>query len=309
MVCVQLREKLKDAPFSVLPTGIYDPSRWDTSDRAQYLEVTSVEEDKKMHAARRCILAQDQALFWADCEIAYLRWKWDGCLQRAQDLEMEREDLLDQLEESHQRNGELVQLGLAAARASTERYARRIATLEARLRTEQELHQATVEATREDRVRLVEARDQLESVGVAAADYQVKMWDLQEVSRHNYHHLCYLGGLVYKERDRAARTRTAWERSDQQRLRELEELSAQLPPKKRPRLRTETFELPPTLLPRVRPYPRGSQDTAEMDHALQDTRDYYGGPAIRMPGYPGAHSPPFYSVPPDSSPEAPQSTP
>jgi hypothetical protein len=108
MVCVQLREKLKDTPFSVLPTGIYDPSRWDTSDRAQYLEVTSVEEDKKMHAARRCILAQDQALFWADCEIAYLRWKWDGCLQRAQDLEMEREDLLDQLEESHQRNGELV---------------------------------------------------------------------------------------------------------------------------------------------------------------------------------------------------------
>jgi hypothetical protein len=143
---------------------------------------------------------------------------------------MEREDLIDQLEESHQRNGELVELGLAAARASTERDARRIATLEARLRTEQELHRATVEATREDRVRLAEARDQLESIGAAAADYQVKMWDLQEASRHNYHHLCYLGGLVYEERDRAARTRTAWERSDQQRLRELEELSAQLPP-------------------------------------------------------------------------------
>jgi hypothetical protein len=62
---------------------------------------------------------------------------------------------------------------------------------------------------------------------------------------------------------------------------------------------------PPTLLPRVRPYPRGSQDTAEMDRALEDTRDYYGGPTIRMPGYPGVHSPPFYSVPPDSSPEAP----
>jgi hypothetical protein len=203
MVCVQLREKLKDTPFSVLPTGIYDPSRWDMSDRAQ-----------------------DQALFWADCEIAYLRWKWDGCLQRAQDLEMEREDLLDQLEESHQRNGELVQLGLAAARASSERDAMRIATLEARLRTAQELHRATEEATCEDRVRLAEVRDQLESVGAAATDYQVKIWDLQEASRHNYHHLCYLGGLVYEERDRAARTRTAWERSDQQRLRELEELSA-----------------------------------------------------------------------------------
>jgi hypothetical protein len=107
---------------------------------------------------------------------------------------------------------------------------------------------------------------------------------------------------VYEERDRAARTRTAWDRSDQQRLRELEELSAQLPPKKRPRLRAETFELPLTLLPRLRPYPRGSQDTAEMDHALQDTRDYYGGPAIRMSGYPGVNSPLFYSVPPDSSP-------
>jgi hypothetical protein len=166
-----------------------------------------------------------------------------------------------------------------------------------------------VEATRVDKEKLAEAKDLMESVGAAAADYQVRVWDLQEGSRHNYNHLCYLGGLVYEERDRAARTRTAWERSDQQRLGELEELSAQLPPKKRPRLRAETFELPPTLLPQLRPYPRGSQDTAEMDRALQDTRDYYGGPAIRMPGYPGVHSPPFYSVSPDSSPEAPQCTP
>jgi hypothetical protein len=42
--------------------------------------VTSEEEDKKMHAANQCILAQDQALFWADNEIAYLWWKWDECL-------------------------------------------------------------------------------------------------------------------------------------------------------------------------------------------------------------------------------------
>jgi hypothetical protein len=49
---------------------------------------------------------------------------------------------------------------------------------------------------------------------------------------------------VYEEQDRATRTHTAWERSDQQRLKELEELSAQLPPKKRPRLQAETFELP-----------------------------------------------------------------
>jgi hypothetical protein len=75
------------------------------------------------------------------------------------------------------------------------------------------------------------------------------VWDLQEGSCHNYNHLCYLRGVVYEERDRAARTHTAWERSDQQRLKELEELSAQLPPKKRPHLRADTFELPPTLLP------------------------------------------------------------
>jgi hypothetical protein len=188
--------------------------------------VTTEEEDKKLHTANRCILAQDQALYWADSEITYLRWRWDECLQLAQELEMEKLDLADQLEESHQRNGELVQLGLAAARASTERDARRIVTLEARLRSAQEQHRATVEATRVDRERLAEAKDLLESVGAAAADYQVRTWDLQEASRHNYNHLCYLGGLVYEERDRAARTRTAWERSDQQRLRELEELSA-----------------------------------------------------------------------------------
>jgi hypothetical protein len=222
-------------------------------------------------------------------------------------LEEDREDLLDELEAAHERNGELVQLGLAAAAASTERDSWRIATLEARLRAEQEAHRASVEAAREDRVRLAEARDQVESIGAAAVDYQVKVWDLQEASRHNYHHMCYLGGLVFEERDRADRTRAAWERSDQQRLAELEALSAQLPPKKRPRLRMETFELPPTLLPRVRPYPSGSQDTAEMDRALQDTCDYYGGPAIRVPGYPGVHSPPFYSVPQDTGSEAPQS--
>jgi hypothetical protein len=101
-----------------------------------------------------------------------------------------------------------VQLGLAAARASSERDARRIATLEARLRTEQEQHRATVEATCVDREKLAEAKVMLESVGSAAADYQVRTWDLQEASRHNYNHLCYLGGLVYEERDRASRTRT-----------------------------------------------------------------------------------------------------
>jgi hypothetical protein len=55
---------------------------------------------------------------------------------------------------------------------------------------------------------------------------------------------------VYAEQDRATRTRTAWEHSDQRRLEELEEISAQLPPKKRPRLRAETFKLPSSYLQR-----------------------------------------------------------
>jgi hypothetical protein len=156
-------------------------------------------------------------------------------LQLAQELELEKLELADLLEQSHQRNGELVQLGLAAARASTERDAVKIATLEAWLKTAEERHQATVEATRADREQLAEA-NLMESVRAAAADYQERVWYLEERSHHNYNHLCYLGGRVYEEQDRAARTRTAWERSDQQRLKELEELSAQLPPKKRPRL-------------------------------------------------------------------------
>jgi hypothetical protein len=82
-VCVQLGEKLKDTPFSILPMRVYNPSRWDTYDRAQYFKVTIEVEDKKLHMANRCILAQDQALYWADSEITYLRWKWDRTLQLA----------------------------------------------------------------------------------------------------------------------------------------------------------------------------------------------------------------------------------
>jgi hypothetical protein len=108
-----------------------------------------------------------------------------------------------------------VQLGLAAARASSERDAVRIATLVPRLKTAKEKHRATVEATRMDWERLAEAKYRMESVGAVGADYQVRVWVLQEGSRHNYNHLCYLGGLVYEELDRAAWTRMAWECSDQ----------------------------------------------------------------------------------------------
>jgi hypothetical protein len=82
-VCVQLGEKLKDTPFSVLPTRVYNLSCWETYDHAQYFEVTTEVEDKKLHMANWCILAQDQALYWADSEITFLRWKWDRTLQLA----------------------------------------------------------------------------------------------------------------------------------------------------------------------------------------------------------------------------------
>jgi hypothetical protein len=107
---------------------------------------------------------------------------------------LEKLELADRLEQSHQRNDKLVQLGLAVARASTDRDVVRIATLEARLKTAEERYWATVEATRADRERLAKAKYLMESVGAAAADYQERVWDLEERSRHNYNHLCYLGG-------------------------------------------------------------------------------------------------------------------
>jgi hypothetical protein len=103
-------------------------------------------------------------------------------LHLAQELELEKLDLVDRLEQSHQRNSELVQLGPAAARASAERDAVRIATLEARPKTADEKHRATVEATRMDREKLAEAKYLMESVGAVAAHYQVRVWDLQEGS-------------------------------------------------------------------------------------------------------------------------------
>jgi hypothetical protein len=62
-VYVQLGEKLKDTPFNILPTTVYDPSRRDTYDHAKCFEVTTEAEDKKLHMENRCILAQDQALY------------------------------------------------------------------------------------------------------------------------------------------------------------------------------------------------------------------------------------------------------
>jgi hypothetical protein len=88
---------------------------------------------------------------------------------------LEKLGLEDRLEQAHQRNGELVQLGLAAARASSERDAVTIATLEARLRTAEERHRVALDTTHADRERLAEAKYLMESVGAAAADYQEKV--------------------------------------------------------------------------------------------------------------------------------------
>jgi cell division septum initiation protein DivIVA len=176
----QLGEKLKDTPCSVLPMMVYDPSRWDTYDHAKYFELTTEVEDKKLHMADRCILAQDQALYWAGSEITFLRWKWDRTLHLAKELELEKLELEDRLEQAHQRNGQLVQLGLAAARASSERDAMKIATLDTRLRTVEEKHRVIVDTTRADRERLAEAKYLIESVGAPAADYQEKFWDSKE---------------------------------------------------------------------------------------------------------------------------------
>jgi hypothetical protein len=64
-----------------------------------------------------------------------------------------------------------VQLELAAARASIEHDTVKIATLEARLKTAEGRHRATVEVTRADREQLAEAKYLMESVGAAATNY------------------------------------------------------------------------------------------------------------------------------------------
>jgi hypothetical protein len=66
--------------------------------------------------------------------------------------------------------------------------------LEARLRTVEERHRVTVDTTHADRERLAEAEYLIESLRAAAVDYLERVWDLEERSRHNYYHLCYLGG-------------------------------------------------------------------------------------------------------------------
>jgi tRNA-dihydrouridine synthase len=83
--------------------------------------------------------------------------------------------LESRLEEAHLRNVELMQLGLAAARASSECDAVEIATLEARLRTAEERHRVIVDTTRADREWLAEAEYLIESLGAAAVDYQERV--------------------------------------------------------------------------------------------------------------------------------------
>ena len=50
-----------DTPFEVLPTALYDHSRWHT-DEAAYTEENTKGKDEKNQLASKFIQAQDQAL-------------------------------------------------------------------------------------------------------------------------------------------------------------------------------------------------------------------------------------------------------
>jgi hypothetical protein len=71
--------------------------------------VITVDQDESKQLASRCIQAQDQALYWSDREIIFLRSKWDDTLERNTHLERENKDLEFFLNEAHQRNSVLVE--------------------------------------------------------------------------------------------------------------------------------------------------------------------------------------------------------
>jgi hypothetical protein len=68
-VCNQLSGRLKDTPFSILLTTVYDPSRWDTYD-AKYLEVTTEVVDKNLHMANQCILGRIKHCTWQTARLS-----------------------------------------------------------------------------------------------------------------------------------------------------------------------------------------------------------------------------------------------
>ena len=56
--------------------------------------------------------------------------------------------------------------------------------------------------------------DLAESLGVALADKEIRVVDLQKRLEHNYYHMVHLGSRLYEAQDLTARTCSAWERSD-----------------------------------------------------------------------------------------------
>ena len=53
---------MKDTPFGVLPTAVYDHSRWH-KDKTTYTEENIEGKDEKEQLASKFIQAQDQALY------------------------------------------------------------------------------------------------------------------------------------------------------------------------------------------------------------------------------------------------------
>ena len=93
-----------------------------------YREYTTEEPDESLRVPGRCILTQDQALFWADLETQHLCEGWDKCLglvvtlekdkqgleQENQNLELRLAKLELELEDANRRNSQLVDAVLAA---------------------------------------------------------------------------------------------------------------------------------------------------------------------------------------------------
>ena len=170
---------MKYTPYGVLPTAVYDHSRWH-KDETAYTEEDTECKDEKEQLASKFIQAQDQALYWTDSEIVFLRQKWDDTLGRNAQLERENSHLEFFLNEAHRRNIQITEWGLAATRASTERAALEIATLKARLEATQTALRESAVAAREDRLRPREKEYLVESLGAACIDYQTRLWGLEE---------------------------------------------------------------------------------------------------------------------------------
>ena len=176
-----------------------------------YREYTAEEPDERLRVTSRCILAQDQALFWVDMEPQHLREGWDKCLrevvtlekdkqgleQENQNLELRLAELELELEDTNRHNSQLVDAVLATDHARSRRDALVIATLEARIAQAEEALRVTMRTAHRDQIWRQEKEDLAESLGEALTDKEIWIGDLERRSELNYYHLVYLGGQYY----------------------------------------------------------------------------------------------------------------